>query len=135
MNKNDTRILELKKAIEEKYVEIGDGSKFSPQTTCIIQFGLIKINLHTLSVNDLRTVMTILKCIRTHGDSGITICGFSIRQWLDDIYQLIEKKETSELRKQLKVSEKKLNSLLSEDKRTEIELDSIAALLGHTEGG
>lgn len=129
MNNNDTRILELKKSIEEKCAAIDGGRKFTPATTCIIQFGTIKINLHTLSVNDLRIVMAVLKCIRHHGDSGITICGFSLGQWLDDVFYLIEKKQNDELRKQLKISEKKLDTLLSEDKRTELELDAIAALL------
>lgn len=130
MNANDTRILELKKQIEEKRAEIESMPRFTSNTTCIIQFGATKINLHTLSVNDLRIVMAVFKCIRHHGDSGITICGFPLNQWLDDVYGLIEKKNVESLRQQLKASEKKLEELLSEDKRTELELDAIASLLG-----
>lgn len=130
MNNNDTRILELKKSIEEKCSAIDGERKFTPATTCIIQIGLAKINLHTLSIDELEFVYAALRAVQAQQRVSLRLCGFKLDEWIGDVDGLITKKQNDELRKQLKASEKKLDTLLSEDKRTELELDAIAALLG-----
>ena len=57
------------------------------------------------------------------------ISGYSVTTWIKDIKSKLEvsglKKEESDLKKM----ESKLDKLLSDDKKTELEIDEIAALL------
>lgn len=137
---NDERILKLKKSIEEKRAEIEKIGKYVPVTTCIIQpkFGE-KINLHVLDENELVLLLSWLQamcnglsdCI----DYGGLICedprisGFTLNEWGADVKGLIGQKQIKAKKLQLNAMEKKLTALLSEDKRTELELDDIEALL------
>lgn len=142
---NDDRILKLKKSIEEKRAEIEKIGKYVPITTCIIQpkFGE-KINLHVLDENELVLLLSWLQAISIgfsdhveYGDledidlevSEPKISGFSIADWKEDIKNLLRQKKIKAKKLQLNAMEKKLTALLSEDKRTELELDDIEALL------
>lgn len=142
---NDERILKLKKSIEEKRAEIEKIGKYVPATTCIIQpkFGE-KINLHVLDENELVLLLSWLKAMgigfsdyveydNLEGiDLGIKepkISGFTIAEWKEDIKNLLRQKKIKAKKLQLNAMEKKLTDLLSEDKRTELELDDIEALL------
>lgn len=142
---NDERILKLKKSIEEKRTEIEKIGKYVPVTTCIIQpkFGE-KINLHVLDENELVLLLSWLKAIGIGFSDYVEydsledidlevsepkISGFSIADWEEDIKNLLRQKKIKAKKLQLNAMEKKLTALLSEDKRTELELDDIEALL------
>ena len=142
---NDERILKLKKSIEEKRAEIEKIGKYVPVTTCIIQpkFGE-KINLHVLDENELVLLLSWLKAmgigfsdyVEYDNLEGIDldikepkISGFTIADWKEDIKNLLRQKKIKAKKLQLNAMEKKLTDLLSEDKRTELELDDIEALL------
>lgn len=142
---NDERILRLKKSIEEKRAEIEKIGKYVPVTTCIIQpkFGE-KINLHVLDENELVLLLSWLQAmiigLSDYVEYGNLddidleidepkISGFAIAEWKEDIKNLLRQKKIKSKKLQLNAMEKKLTALLSEDKRTELELDDIEALL------
>lgn len=134
MSKNDTRILELKKQIEAKKKDLSERKvRFSPETNCILDldgtkynlnvaaddvlmFLLLKLNLYVMSANNLEMPLP-------------TISGYSVDLWISDIKN---KLSVSGLRREevdLKKMESKLDKLLSEEKKTELEIDEIASLL------
>lgn len=134
--KNDERILELKKQIADKKEKLGKEKRFAPVTTCILDLFGNKINLHTLlTVKEINKVLIELNMYSmSGGDLGIdedeiVISGFKLSEWIQDVDakrdSLIYKGERAKLKK----LEEQLDKLLSDDKKTELEIDSIAALL------
>ena len=78
---------------------------------------LIRLNSYLMSAKDLNM-------------ADFEISGYSVTAWIKDIKSKLEvsglmKKEESDLKKM----ESKLDKLLSDDKKTELEIDEIAALL------
>lgn len=59
----------------------------------------------------------------------IPIDGFSLTDWLNDIKEFAEVEHARSMLADLRATEKKLDSLLSVDKKTELELDNLAASL------
>lgn len=134
--KNDERILELKKQIADKKEKLGKEKRFAPVTTCVLELFGSKINLHTLvTVKEINKVLIELNMYSmSGGDLGIdedeiAISGFKLSEWIQDVEakrdSLIYKGERAKLKK----LEEQLDRLLSDDKKTELEIDSIAALL------
>ena len=134
--KNDERILNLKKQIADQKEGLGKEKRFVPITTCILELFGSKINLHTLiTVKDANKVLLELNMYSmSGGDLGIdedeiAISGFKLSEWIHDVEMkrdsLIYKNEYAKLKK----LEEQLDKLLSDDKKTELEIDNIAALL------
>ena len=133
--KNDDKILELQSQIAKKKEEHKNkNKKFSPATNCVIELDgvkynlqvlgreqitilLIKLNLYQMSIKDLKL------------DEIIMISGFTLEDWITDIKNKIEAIKYKEEESKLKDMENKLNKLLSDEKKTELEIDEIAALL------
>ncbi len=134
MSKNDDRILELKKQIEEKKKLLADKNiRFVPETNCVLTMGSNNINLNVCSDNKLQLLLILLNAYlmsaKDLGMDDFEISGYNVTTWIKDIKS---KLEVSSLKKQqvdLKTMERKLDKLLSDDKKTELELDEIAALL------
>ena len=134
MSKNDDRILELKKQIEAKKKTIAEKKiRFTPETNCVLYIDGVIFNLNVCSDSDL-----LLLLIRLHSyqmaalDLGIDrfeISGYSVTAWVDDIKSKLDVLTAKKEEADLKRMESKLDKLLSEDKKTELELDEIAALL------
>ena len=59
----------------------------------------------------------------------IPIDGFSLTDWLNDIKEFAEVEHARSMLADLRATEKKLDSLLSVDKKTELELNNLAASL------
>lgn len=131
---NDKKILMLRAKIQEKRDAL-DKIKFSPITSCSIALEdcEYRYNLHTLGKDTLEFLLVRLNSYRmSMDDLGIKklcISGFNICDWISDIKMKLaivaQKFEESEL----KSFEDKLNCLLSEDKKTELELSSIEKML------
>ena len=134
MSKNDDRILELKKQIEAKKKTIAEKKiRFTPETNCVLNIDGVIFNLNVCSDSDL-----LLLLVRLHSyqmaalDLGIDhfeISGYSVTTWVDDIKSKLDVLTAKKGEADLKRMESKLDKLLSEDKKTELELDEIAALL------
>ena len=137
MSKNDKKILLLKKTIEERKAELGEKKSFSPLTSCSLEYAGVRHNLHAL--NDFSTLAYLAASLRAvemaAEDLGvysgaIIICGYSIKDWLTDLKAKMEVVNRADRERELKEYERKLDALLSADKKTELEIDSIAELLG-----
>ena len=134
MNKNDDRILELKEKIEKKKLELsGKNTRFVPITNCILLLSGT-YNLNTFDEISLKTMLVRLHSYKMAADdlgiSDLELSGYSIDDWISDIKNKMEVLNVKNEIANLKRMEAKLDKLLSEDKKTELELNDIAALLG-----
>ena len=134
MNKKDDRILELKKQVENKKKEIAKKNvKFVPETNLVIEINGIKTNINVLNEKDLESLLVILNMYHMSAVDlemkDFEISGYKVDQWMNDVKAKINMKTLKNEEAELKRLEEKLDKLLSEDKKTELELDSIAALL------
>lgn len=136
MSKNDDKIIELKKNIEKQKRELGTVKRFQPLTTCVIELDGVKYNLNV--VNDIRELNFI--SIKLHilkmasDDLGLDIAdlyvsGFSYLDWMNDINQRKDIIEYNQKYKSLNKMEKNLEKLLSDDKKTELELLEMEKML------
>lgn len=134
MSKNDDRILELKKQIEAKKKSISERKvRFNPETNCVLNMDGMTINLNVCSDDALLLLLirlnSYLMSAKNLNMADFEISGYGVTAWIKDIKSKLEvsglKKEESDLKKM----ESKLDKLLSDDKKTELEIDEIAALL------
>ena len=135
--KNDERILVLREQIEKKKKTLGKQPRFSPVTTCLIDYNGERINLHTM--NTTRDIDQFLVCLNMWVMSAenlgvnpedIMMSGFSIVDWMNDLRSKKAVVVYQEEAKKLNALNAQLEKLLSEDKKTELEIDAIAELLG-----
>ena len=135
--KNDERILMLKEQIEEKKKELGKQPRFSPITTCVFDREGCRVNIHTLtSVQDINAMLVFFNTyVMSANDldidcNEVELCGFSVLDWMEDLKSKKAVVEYAAKKEQLSALEKKLDKLLSDDKKTELEIDAIADLIG-----
>lgn len=132
--KNDEKILELKKQIDVKKKDLAKKKvKFTPETNCILELDNIKYNLNvatedTLSVLMLRLNLYVISAKDLNVPLPI-ISGYSVDIWITDIKNKLSVSGTKREEIELKNLETKLNKMLSDDKKTELELEEIATLL------
>lgn len=132
--KNDDRILELKKQIDEKKRLLAEKRvRFSPETNCILDLDGSKYNLNVCGDDVLTMLMVKLNMyVMSADDLGILvpeISGYSVEMWITDIKNKLAVSGVKREENALKQMEAKLDKLLSDDKKTELEIDEIAALL------
>lgn len=134
MSKNDDRILELKKQIKAKKKSISERKvRFISETNCVLNMDGMTNNLNVCSDDALLLLLirlnSYLMSAKNLNMADFEISGYSVTAWIKDIKSKLEvsglKKEESDLKKM----ESKLDKLLSDDKKTELEIDEIAALL------
>ena len=143
---NDKKILDLKNVISTKKSKL-KSLKFTPVTNCSLELDGTRFNIHTLSSNDLTLLLVKLNSLvlsmndlKNHRsgsstDNGcfiinsLTLSGYSIQNWVADIKSKLEIIAQKEEENNLKALESKLSVLLSNDKRTELELEAIEKLL------
>lgn len=133
MSKNDERVLQLKKVIEDKKAELKAVKRFTPLTNCVLDLDGQKYNLNVLQLTDLQLLLVKLNMyLISAKDLGINleITGYNIAEWIADIKSKIEIFEYKKKESELKALEAKLDKMLSDEKKTELELDEIATLLG-----
>ena len=131
---NDKRILDLKKNIELKKKTIKQNEKFNPVTNCMLKIGETMYNINVLDVTSLIFLLgkldTYLKVVQTEKLTNCTIISnFEIRDWHGDILSKIRTIKLKEEMSTLKSMEDKLGKLLSDKKKTELELDDIESFL------
>ena len=133
--KNDEMILQLKKKVEEQKAELVKLPRTLQSETSTVfrqdtenlnlrvmsgeQLNLLKVKLHTYEM-----AATDLKI----GIDEVVISGFSIDKWMHDIDMQISVLTRAEKEKKLKETEATLNRMLSDDKRTELELQELAKM-------
>ena len=132
MSKNDERVLQLKKIIEDKKAELKAVKRFTPLTNCVLDLDGQKYNLNVLQMADLQLLLVKLNMYLMSANSlniNLEIAGYNIAEWIADIKSKIEIFEYKKKESELKALETKLDKMLSDEKKTELELDEIAALL------
>ena len=131
MSKNDERVLQLKKLIETKKSELST-QRFVPMTNCVLDMEDKKYNLNVLQESELRFLMIKLNAYAMSADNlkiDLVISGYGVNEWLADISGKLAIITDKKKRDELKALESKLDKMLSDEKKTELELDEIAALL------
>lgn len=133
MQTNDERIIKLKNQIEEKKAELSNEDvKFVPKTNCLLVLDDTTYNLHVHTSYQLLIKVNMM--VMSAKDLGLDpdkfmISGYSISDWLDDIKNYIKADKYKEEKSKLDKLEKQLDNLLSDAKRTELEIDSIEAMI------
>jgi hypothetical protein len=136
MSKNDDTILALKEKIEKQKKELG--AKFVPITNCSLELNGVRYNIHTLNSNEKNTIMELLIKLNSQLDSAIQlgfdkeykISGFTIYEWIVDLTAKMKVVSVKDKERELKTMEAKLDTLLSTDKKTELELQAIMDAVG-----
>jgi len=135
MNKNDNRILELKKQIKEKKSKLKKIKRFNPITTCNLTLDGSLYNIHVCTKDTLKLLLIKLNLYIMSAEdlsisvNDIMISCFSIEDWISDINLKLENMSIKEEESKLKVMEEKLTKLLSEEKKTELQIEEIESLL------
>lgn len=131
--KNDERIMELKRVIEDKRKELASKpTRFTPITNCLLVLDSVSYNFH-VDTNELLLVK--LNAMKMSAmDLGIDIStliisGSSLDDWITDVKNNLEFKKYKEEKKKLNVLEKQLTDLLSSDKQTELKIDEIEKMI------
>lgn len=133
MSKNDERVLQYKKIIDDKRAELKSVKKFTPITNCVLSLDNQNYNLNVLQLDELKLLLVKMNMYLMSAldlDIGLDISGYNIAEWISDIKSKIEIFEYKKKESELKELEAKLDKMLSDEKKTELELDEIAALLG-----
>lgn len=130
--KNDERVLQLKEIIDKKQSELKGAKKFAPLTNCVLDLEGQKYNLNVLQSDELKLLLVRLNMYLMSAKdlkTNLEISGYNVSEWITDIKCKIEIFEYKQKEAELKALEAKLDKLLSDEKKTELELDEIAALL------
>ena len=135
MSKNDDKILLLKQQIATKKADLGKAQRFAPITSCSIELDGTRHNLHAASRDQLVFLLCKLNLL-SHAAEDVgypgecMVSGFSTVDWETDVRAKLAALDQKDEETKLKAMEAKLDKLLSEDKKTELELAAIEAMLG-----
>ena len=130
-NENDTVILNLKKKIDEKKKALKGAEKFSPVTNCSLEMDGIRNNIQVLNKEQIVFLLMKLQSYKTAAEvlgvlEDAFVSGYKIDDWIVDLKSklMIVNRKVEESR--LRVLEDKLDALLSNEKKVELELKDIA---------
>jgi len=130
---NDKKIMELKKQIEEKKNKVSKSQKFAPITNCSVEVDGQRYNIQVLTKEQLITLMVKLNSYSMSAKDleldGFVISGFEVSNWIQDIKSKLDYVSRKEEENKLRIMEAKLDQLLSNEKKVELELDEIASFL------
>ena len=135
-NKNDETILLLKKKVELQRAELAKLPRtLQAETSTVLRQDVENLNLRVMSVEQLKLLKVKLHTytmaaadLKIEIDE-VVISGYSIDKWMHDIDTQISVLTRAEKEKKLKETEATLNRMLSDDKRTELELQELAKIL------
>lgn len=133
-NTNDATILQLKKLIDAKKEKLGTAARFVPVTNCSIELDGQRLNINTLNKEQLTLLAVKLQSYLIAAKTldvseDFSISGYHVSDWIEDLQSKLNIQSRIEEAKKLKAMENKLEQLLSEDKKVELELNDIASFL------
>ena len=133
-NINDIKIMELKEQIIEKRNKLNGIKKFSPITNCSIELDKERYNIQVLSREQLILLLVklnayIMSAKRLELIDDYVISGYNAEEWIVDMKARLEIISRKEEEKKLKEMEEKLDRLLSNEKKTELEISDIENML------
>ncbi|HID0768045.1 TPA: hypothetical protein ACXDAZ_002574 [Clostridium botulinum] len=135
-NINDNKILELKKQIEKKkeLIKLSKSNSYEFKTNRVVDFEGEKYNLNVLQADKLNILMIRLNMYKLAAidlkilDQCI-ISGYNVQDWINDIRCKLEILNLKEEERKLKLMENKLDKMLSDEKKVELELNEIEDML------
>ena len=132
--KNDEIILTLKKKVDEKKALIKKAAKFSPITNCSIELDGIRFNIQTLSKDLIILMLVRLNSYKMSAKEldlvdSLIISGYKVTDWIEDLQSRLVNINKKDEESKLRAMEIKLEALLSNEKKVELELDDIAKSL------
>ena len=135
VNKNDNRILELKKKIEQERATLKESnSRFQPITSCILEFAGQKYNLNAMSANDLLLLLgtlSVMEQVTTKVAEEMqfikpaTVNGYLLTEWITDIRKKLDQVLYREKKAKLDKLEKQLTDLLTDETQTKLKVDNL----------
>lgn len=133
-NINDEKIMELKSQIKEKKAKLKGKKKFTPVTNCSIEIDGVRQNLQVLSKDQLISLLVKLNSYRLSVvdlelSDEFMMSGYKLEDWIADIKAKLEIIILREEENKLQILESKLHTLLSIDKKVELEIDEIKSLI------
>jgi hypothetical protein len=142
MAKNDDKIKELMALVAEKKKALGDKPKATWSTNAVFKYNSNEFfNLNTVKepkvlVEALAFLMQRTTMI-TEASRALGVAahnpewgGYSVADWVSDFKTRLAIVNWETKKAELEATQVKLNTLVSEEARTEMEIDSIAKLLG-----
>lgn len=131
---NDKVILELKQKIEVKKSELKKTKKFTPVTNSSLELNGNRYNIQTLGKSDVITFLVTLNSLASSAEElgllkEFKLSGYNVMDWLSDLKSRLDILNVKDEEKKLNEMEKTLATLLSEDKKTEMELEKIKSML------
>ena len=131
---NDSKIITLKNQISEKRKQIDKIKKFTPITNCSIEVDSIRSNIQVLAKEQLIALVVKLNSYMSSArELGLldeyTISGFKVEDWITDIKSKLDIVSRKDEERKLKDMEEKLDRLLSNEKKTELEINEIENML------
>ncbi len=132
MYNNDEIIIQLKSQIYEKKKILGNKPIFSPKTKCIFIFNNISYNINVLKQSELELLHVQLFNLNKMSELlnyNLQIDNCLVIDLIDDVVSKLSVIKYNNNVKQLEQLESKLTNLMSEGKKTELELDLIKDLL------
>ena len=131
---NDSKIMTLKTQIISKRKQLDGVKKFSPITNCSIEVDGARCNINVLVKEQLISLIIKLNAyMHSAKDLGLLeeyiISGYNVQDWITDIKSKLDVVSRKDEERKLKSMEDKLDYLLSNDKKVELEISEIEALL------
>lgn len=136
MSKNDEKILELMSLIDKRKAELGSYRRPNMETNGVLHLDGNTYNLHAL--NDIGKINLLIcqlhACIMSAENlkidpNTLKISGYTLVQWLNDLGSQRAYIERRNAEAELQDYQSKLDTMLSSDKKTELEIDAIARAL------
>ena len=138
--KNDELVGKLLKKVEEKKVQIKKikNPSFKTNLSLPMDGTNSRINLNVASPELLFRILVDLETRIENSDGVATKYdlvfdnawhGFTLEDWRDDVVLKIKQSQAQRQVAELRLIEKKLEGLMSEDKRTNMELENLSKLL------
>jgi len=137
MSKNDDKIKELLKVVEDKRAKLGERSRAALKTNGIFKHDLVShTNINTIrSIPACIAVVSLIlqekhfteeaaKLLEVEADE-VTWNGFSFEDWIHDFKLRASLLTWESEKKKLEVLEKKLSDLRSEDAKTEAAIEDL----------
>lgn len=132
MSDNDTLILELQKKIESKKKELKTSERFTPITNCSLELCGQRYNLHVASRDVLTFLLVQLSLYNEEAhilEVDLEIGGFSVGDWFEDVKAKLAHVNRSQEIQKLNAMEARLKALLSDEKKTALEIADIVKML------
>ncbi len=132
MKENDKSIIELKASVKNKRDSFGVKPTFSPKTKCMFTFNGVNYNINVLKQSELELLhIQLNNLVETAKEFNydLYIDSCLVTDLIDDVKSKINVIKYNNGIKKFEQLENKLDSLMSEDIKTELSLKEIAESL------